>query len=115
MMASDRRFVITGPDEHTRDSFVTTLRDRFIICGSDVVTCSSTDLESKAGDVYFLVMPRSRRYNLWVVGDKSSMVHEIQLMCGGLPQDNVKGGNGVPIIDLLGMFVGFAYQLDPWG
>ena len=75
--------------------------------------CSTNDLESKEeGNRYFLVMPHSSRYNVWVVADKSSMVHEIQLMCGGLPQDNVKEGDNL-LVTRHGTFVGFAYHLDP--
>jgi hypothetical protein len=93
MMASVRRCVVTGPDEHARNSFVTVLRHWFVLGYNDVVTFSTADLQPKPGDdMCFLVMPRSSRYNLWVVGDGSSMVQEIQLMCGGLPQDNVQGG-----------------------
>ena len=85
-------------------------------CDNDVFKCSSNDLKPRPCDkdvfnleprpscVYFLVMPRSNRYNLYVEGDKSSMEDEIKLMCGGLPQDNVKGGDAVTVTDCSGMF-----------
>ena len=100
-MACGGRVVITSPDEEARGSFIRTLQNVFVIHeNNDVVTCSSNDLNSRtAGDIYFLVLPRSSRYNIYIEDDKSSMVEEIQLMCGGPPRkNNVKEGTDIQIV-----------------
>jgi hypothetical protein len=87
-------FIVTGADECSRVRFAEELQDRFQFTMDKLVVRPTRDLkdEGSAAKRYFLVMPSSSRYNVYIEGDESSMTKDIQLMCGGPPTgDSVKG------------------------
>ena len=96
-MASGQCFVVTGPSKEARDRFEKKLTETFVFSDGELINFSSDSLTSRKDSEdsdkrYFLVMARSIRYNLWVENDKSSMIDEIQLMCGCRPEKSVEGG-----------------------
>jgi hypothetical protein len=88
------KFIVTGPSLEARIRFEKLLRGMFYFSDDELDTVSSSSLTSTSGDtLYFLVMPCSSRYNLWIENDESSMTNEIQMMCGGRPETTVEGGS----------------------